>query len=330
MRGAQGGLPLREWAAVRAARVHRFGEPPVVEEAPEPVASGDEVLVEVAYAGVNPLDVWVTQGTVAGGKQRLPFVPGAEGAGTLEGRWVVVRGAGVGVSRDGLYGERAAVPPAALFDLPEGADPVQAAALPVAGGTAWALAHQVARVGPEDRALVLGASGGVGSLLVQVLRAAGLRVWGQTGSPEKADFVEGLGAEPVVVAEPGGLVEAARDLRPTVCFDPLGGGYTAAAVAALEPFGRLVLFGVSAGASQELDLRSLYRKAVSVLTYSGTVEPVERIREATLRVLEELAAGRLRVPVEEVLPLEAAAEAHRRILDRGVRGKLVLDVGGGG
>jgi len=311
---------------VRAARVHRFGEPLVVEEAPEPSLGPGEVLVEVAYAGVNPLDLWVSRGTVAGGSQPLPFIPGAEGVGRAEGRWVVVRGAGVGVTRDGTYAERVAVPPEAVFELPEGADPVQAAALPIVGATAWALAHRVAGVTAEDRALVLGASGGVGSLLLQVLGSAGVRAWGQTGSPDKAAFVQEQGAERVVVTGAEGLAEAAAELRPTVVFDPLGDGFTAAAIQALEPYGRLVLFGVSAGASHELDLRQLYRKAISLLTYSGTIEPVERLREATEVVLAELAAGRLRVPVQEVLPLEAAPEAHRRIEERAVRGKLVLQI----
>ncbi|GBC86275.1 Quinone oxidoreductase 1 [bacterium HR12] len=313
---------------MRAARLHRFGEPLVVEDAPEPVPGPGEVLVEVAYAGVNPLDVWVTRGTVAGGSQPLPFVPGAEAVGRVDGRWVVVRGAGVGVTRDGLYAERAAVPAEAVVDLPPGVDPAQAAAAPIAGGTAWALAHRVARVTPADRVLVLGAAGGVGSLLLQVLRNAGVRAWGQTGDPGKVAFVEAQGAERVVVAGAADLAGAVAELRPTVVVDPLGDGYTAAALQALEPYGRLVLFGVSAGPTQDLDLRALYRKAISVLTYSGTIEPAERLREATEAVLAELAAGRLRVPVEEILPLERAAEAHRRIEERRVRGKLVLEVGG--
>ncbi len=306
--------------------MHRFGEPLVVEEAPEPIPGPGEVLVEVAYAGVNPLDLWVTRGTVAGGSQPLPFVPGAEAVGRVEGRWVVVRGAGVGVTRQGLYAERAAAPAEAVVDLPAGVDPVQAAAAPIAGGTAWALAHRVAEITPEDRALVLGAAGGVGSLLLQVLRNAGVRAWGQTGDPAKAAFVEEQGAERALVVGAEDLAGAVAELRPTVVFDPLGDGYTAAALEALGPYGRLALFGVSAGATEELDLRALYRKAIRVLTYSGTIEPVERLREATQAVLAEIAAGRLRVPVDEVLPLERAAEAHRRLEERRVRGKLVLEV----
>jgi NADPH2:quinone reductase len=309
---------------VRAVRVHAFGEPLRVEEVPEPEPGPGEVLVEVRYAGVNPLDVWVTEGTVAGGGQPLPFVPGADGAGEVDGRPVVVRGAGVGVTRDGLYRERAAVPASAVFPVPEGLDLRTAAALPVAGSTAWRLVHDVARVGPDDRVLVLGASGGVGSLVVQLSRRQGASVWGQTTDPGKAGFLEDLGAERAVVADAGALVRAVADLGPTVVVDPLGGPFTPAAVEALAPFGRLVLYGTSAGPRAELDLRTLYRKAVQVLTYSGTIEPEDRNREALREVLEAARRGELRASVDEVLPLERAAEAHRRIRERRVRGKLLL------
>jgi NADPH2:quinone reductase len=68
----------------------------------------------------------------------------------------------------------------------------------------------------------------------------------------------------------------------------------------------------------------MYRKGVNLLTYGGMVEPPERTRRALEQVLDELASGRLRVPIDEILPLEAAADAHRRILERRVTGKLLL------
>jgi NADPH2:quinone reductase len=182
----------------------------------------------------------------------------------------------------------------------------------------------VGRVGAEDRVLVLGASGGVGCLVLQLARAAGATVWGQTTSPEKVGFVEELGAHRAVVATAEDLAASVAGLRPTVVVDPLGDGFTVAAVEALEPYGRLLLYGVSAGPRAELDLRALYRKSLQVRTYSGTIEPEERNREAAERVLEAAARGDLRVPVDEVLPLERAAEAHDRIRHRRVRGKLLL------
>jgi NADPH2:quinone reductase len=108
-------------------------------------------------------------------------------------------------------------------------------------------------------------------------------------------------------------------------LDPLGDGYTGAAVAAMAPYGRLLLFGASAGAVAEgFDLRTLYRKSIALISYSGTIEPQERIRDGLARALEAVARGELRVPIDGVLPLERAQEAHDRIRQHRVRGKLLL------
>jgi NADPH2:quinone reductase len=307
---------------VKAARIHVFGEELSIDEVGEPAENGD-LVVPVRFASVNPLDVWVTQGTVAGGKQRLPFVPGVEGTVEVDGQPAVARGGGLGVTRDGLYRERAAVPRSAIVPLPDGVDPQQAAGAAVAGSTALALA-EVASIGAADRVLILGASGGVGSLMIQVAKAVGATVWGHTASHDKVEFLEELGVDRAVVADADELPKAAAELEPTVVIDPLGDGFTRASVEALQPHGRIALYGTSAGHLQELDLRVLYRKGIQLLTYSGTIDPPERSRELMERVVERLAAGDLRVPIDEVLPLDRAAEAHRRILDRRVRGKVLL------
>jgi NADPH2:quinone reductase len=127
-----------------------------------------------------------------------------------------------------------------------------------------------------------------------------------------------------VVATAGDLAAQLEELRPTVAFDPLAGAFTPALVEALQLHGRLALFGASAGPEATIDLRALYRKGIHLLGYSGTVEPPERTHAALVAAFAELAAGRIHVPIDEVLPLERAAEAHQRILDRSVQGKLLL------
>lgn len=313
---------------MRAMRFHEFGGRLAPEEAPDPAPAAGETLVRVLTAAVNPVDIWVTQGTVAGGTQPLPFIPGTEGVVEAGGRRCLVHGEGVGLRRDGLFAELAAVPDRAVVPLPDGVETDQAAAMGVAGSTAWVLVHRVGRVTVGDRVVVLGASGGVGSLAMQMARNAGAAVWGQTGNPEKAAFVASLGAGDAIVAGPDSLHDALADLEPTVVIDPLGDGFTAAALQALRPFGRLVLYGASAGHLAEVDLRGLYRKSLRVLSYSGTIEPIERLRPAMEAALTELAAGRVTVPIDAVLPLAEAPQAFRRILDRQVRGKLLLKVSG--
>ena len=307
---------------MRALVCERFGQPLRLREVGDPSPGPGEVLLEVEYASVNPLDVWVCAGQLPAA--RMPLIPGVEGSGRVDGRPVVAHGHGLGIRRDGTYAQRAAVPEAGCIALPDGVDLAQAAALGVAGVTAWRLVHEVAPLRPEDRVLVLGASGGVGSLVLQLARAAGAEVWGQTSSPLKASAIREHGAHGVWVLDDDGVPEARPPMTPTVVFDPLGDGYTALAVRILEVGGRLALYGTSAGSRAEIELRDLYRKGVSLLGYSGLASRPEDLAAALRACIDAVADGRLRVPIDEVLPLEHGEEAHQRIRERRVRGKLLL------
>ena len=199
-----------------------------------------------------------------------------------------------------------------------------AAALGVAGITAHHCVHTRGGCTADDRVLVLGASGGVGSLALQLAKATGATVWGQTTGAAKADGVAALGADRVIVAEADALVDAAAELKPTLVIDGLGGTFTTASVTLLEPFGRLVLYGASASDDIPLSSRGFYRKALTLLGYAGLAETPQGQAEVLTGLLGMVRAGTLKVPTT-VLPLSAAAEAHRRILARQVEGKLVLD-----
>ncbi|MGZ4793617.1 MAG: quinone oxidoreductase family protein, partial [Ilumatobacteraceae bacterium] len=190
---------------MRAARLHSIGGTLQLDELPDPQAGPGEQLVDIAYASVNPLDVWITQGSVGAAAAHLPWTPGSEATGHVDGRPVLVRGGGLGVVRPGLYCSRIAVPDAWLLPLDSNADLAQVAAMPVAGITAFSALHGRAHVEPEDRVLVLGASGGVGAMAVQLAKAAGATVWGHTGSPAKAAGITANGADNVVVASAGAL-----------------------------------------------------------------------------------------------------------------------------
>jgi NADPH2:quinone reductase len=200
-----------------------------------------------------------------------------------------------------------------------------AAGLAVTGTTAWSLIREVTRVTADDRVLVLGASGGVGSMAVQLAKATGATVWGQTTNPTKSPFIEAQGADRVVVVSAEDLPAGVAELEPTVALDPLGDGFTVACVTALQPFGRLALYGASAGPLAELDLRQLYRKSVQLLTYSGTIQPEDRNHRTLIEAVAAAARGEFRVVLDQVLPLDQAVEAHRRIKYRQVQGKLLLE-----
>lgn len=310
---------------MRAARLHSIGGTLQLDELPDPQPAAGEQLVEIAYASVNPLDVWIAQGNVGAAAANLPWTPGGEATGHVDGRPVLVRGGGLGVVRQGLYCSRIAVPDGWLVPVADGLDLAEVAAMPVAGITAWQALHARAHVEADDRVLVLGASGGVGAMAIQLAKAAGATVWGQTGSAAKADGITANGADNVVVAAADGLESAAADYQPTVILDALGGPYTDAAIAAIANKGRLVVYGTSNDERVSINLRRLYRKGVNLLGYSGLVETADEQRLALDTLLAMMAAGTVHVPVGDVLPLSAAAEAHARILDRRVEGKIVLD-----
>lgn len=310
---------------MRAARVHTFGQALQVDDVPEPEAGEGEAVVRLDYAGVNPLDVRICAG--GAGRIPLPFTPGLEGVGTTEqGGQVLVYGEGIGMRRAGTYAEQVLVPLSSLIPLDDTVDAVQAAGLGLAGVTAWGALHRTARVTPEDRVLVLGASGGVGNLVVQLAREAGATVWSQVSTEADAGAQTGFGAHETVVGGPDELRDALRPLSPTVVIDPLGGEFTAAALRALEPGGRIVVFGVAADDHSNLDLAMLYRKAAVVQGHAALATSPADVRQALEACLASLVTDRLQVHVDELLPLERVNEAHTRLVDRNVTGKLVLSV----
>jgi NADPH2:quinone reductase len=310
---------------VRAARVHQHGEPLVVEDVELPEPGEDEVRVALEFGGVNPIDRSIAEGRVSP-DGRLPRTLGGEAAGRADGRPVLVAGEGLGTARDGVWAQAAVVPRAAVLPLPEGVQPRDAAAMGIAGLTALNCVRELAEVTAEDRVLVLGASGGVGSMIVTLARAAGATVWGQTGSPDKAAAIAEQGAERVVVTGPEQLADQVAGFAPTVAFDPLGGDFTAPLVELLAARGRLVSFGVSAGAQVTFNMQSVYRKMLSLLGYGGMQLTGEERRRGLQAALHALGDGSIRVRIDEVLPLDQVNDAFTRLVQRRVQGKLLLDL----
>jgi NADPH:quinone reductase len=308
---------------MRAVVIDSYGAPLELRSIPVPTPAEDQELVEVVYASVNPLDIWVCQGNFAG-VTPLPHVPGSEGlVRRSDGSLAIVLG--VGVAGPGAYAQQLAAPTASLTSVPDGIDPQQAAGLGVAGVTAWMCVHSLAAVGASDTVLVLGASGGVGSVAAQLARLTGATVLGQTSSAAKVGAVEALGVAAVLAPTAADLGGALGGAVPTVVIEGLGGGFTGAAVEVLGPRGRLVNFGTSAGSAVQIDMRVFYRKGTRMLGYGGLLLTPDERSAAFAGLFGLVRRHELRVPIDSVLPLGGAAEAHQRILDKAVEGKILLD-----
>jgi NADPH2:quinone reductase len=306
-----------------AARLHEHGRPLQIESVELSEPGDGEVLVELEFAGVNPVDRYTAEGRVAPDGP-LPRTLGGEASGSAEGRPVMVAGEGLGAARDGVWAQAAVVPRGAVIDLPDGVPTRDAAVMGVAGLTAYKTVCELAQVGHDDRVLVLGASGGVGSMIVSLAHAAGATVWGQTGSSDKAEGIIAQGADQAIVAGPDELAEAIGELEPTVVFDSLGDGFVAPALETLSVRGKLVSFGTSASPDVQLNMQTLYRKMLSVLGYGGMQLGRDERRTGLEQALTALRAGDLRVVVDEVLALDQVNQALQRIVERKVRGKLLL------
>jgi NADPH2:quinone reductase len=315
---------------MHAIRLHEFGPAANLrwEEVDDPVPGDGEVVVDVAVAGVHLLDTAIRRGEATGPfpLPDLPAIPGREVAGVVVaagggvdpawvGRCVVAH---LGQSSSG-YAERVATGVDRLHALPDGVRPAAAVAMIGTGRTALGVLDHAAP-GPDDVVLVLGAAGGLGALLVQGARMAGARVVGAAGGTGKVERVRALGADGVDYTGRGW----ADDVRGvTLVLDGVGGAIGRAALEALEPGGRTVLFGWSSGEPTHLDTTDLLERS---LTASAALGPgiLRRLRSLEERALAALAAGDLVPVLDERFGLARAADAHAALEARGTVGKVVL------
>ena len=310
---------------MRAISQRRFGGPEVLEltdlAPPEPIPS--EVLVRVTAASVNPVDAIVRSGAfpLLG---EPPFVLGWDVAGVVE--HVVP---GVTRFRPGdrvfgmpffpragaAYAELVAVPSRQLARTPDALDDVEAAALPMAGLTAWQSLVDAADVQPGQRVLVHGAGGGVGHLAVQLAKARGAHVIG-TASASKHDVLRGLGADELVDYRTQDFTTAVAPVD--VVLDLIAGGYAERSIDVLRPGGLLVTAIERTNAELAAQVAAAGRRFAGI-----SVEPDHVGLEGLAQLVQQ---GRLRPHISSVLPLEDAAKAHEIVESGSVQGKVVLVV----
>jgi NADPH:quinone reductase len=292
---------------VRAAQITELGSPPQVAEAPEP---GNE-SIEVLAVALNPIDRAVAAGKFYGGHPPLPYVPGCECVGREPGgRIVWTFGDGLGLARNGTMAERAA-PGGVVAEVPDGADPALAAALGIAGLAGWIPIALRAPVRPDDRVLILGATGTAGRVAIQAAKLLGAaHVVAAGRDPERLQQAVGLGAEETVALD-GDFGE------PTYVFDPLCGEPLEKAVAAAAPGARIVQLGQSAGAAATLTSAAIRSKQLEIYGHSNFAVPPDVIAEQYRTLVGHAMAGDIRLDVERIGLDEIAAAWGRP-------GKLVV------
>ena len=327
---------------MKAVRVHERGGPEVLrhEEVESPAPAADEALVEVAACGVNYLDIYYRSGFHWGGHRErdLPYIPGAEGAGTVVAVGSEVSEVHVGdrvaygISNGyGSYAELAAVSERHLVRVPEVVDIRTAAAAMLQGMTAHYLTHDTHAVKPGDVVLVHAAAGGTGLLLVQMAKMRGARVFGTVSTAEKARAAEEAGVDAVIDYSRDDFAAEARRLTAgrgvNVVYDSVGKSTFEKSLDALAPRGSLVICGQSSGAVPPFDTAVLNaRGSLSLSRPSLTHHTTDRaeILARAGDVLHAIEAGKLGVRIGAALPLSRADEAHRLLAERKTTGKILL------
>ncbi|GIE77863.1 NADPH:quinone reductase [Actinoplanes philippinensis] len=314
---------------MRAILVSRHGGPEVLEPAdlPDPVALPDRTLVEVTAAGVNYADTHRTDGSYRAAPA-LPFVPGTEVAGrTADGRRVVAL-----LFPGGGYAERASVADADMVEVPDGVDDATALALLVQGLTAWHVLRSSARLRDGETVVVGAASGGVGSVAVQLARhfGAGL-VIAAASTAEKRERALRLGAGVAVDSDPEGyaerLLEVTGGRGADVLLESTGGATLTAALGGLAPYGRLISYGnASRQGRPPADFGVLAERNTSVAGFwlKPALDMPGGFREPLRELLGLVADGRLVLPPGPAYPLAEAGRAHADLLARRTTGKVVL------
>lgn len=319
---------------MRAVRVHELGgsDQLQVDDIDRPDPSAGELLVEVAAAGVNPVDTYFREGTYP--PVGLPFIPGSDVAGVVrevgsdvEGFAVGTPVVGTSIGNDeyqGAYAEFAVVPQDRAVPVPETVDLTEAGAAGIVATTAWyALIHH-ARLDPAEYCLVHGGSGGVGHAAVQIAAAMNAHVV-TTAAPGYHDAVRDLGAEAVLDYGRDDLADAIREASNggvDVVLDHRMDDYLQLDGDVANLRGRIVGIGQNQPDPSFSDVSAVRRKDLEYHFVSTSNSP--DVRKLLNGMAHLMAVGELSIEVARTYDLEDAAEAHRAVMEDSFLGKLAI------
>jgi NADPH2:quinone reductase len=327
---------------MKAVRVHELGGPEVLryEDLADPRPATGEALVKIEAAGVNFLDIYYRAGFHWGGHRgrSLPYIPGAEAAGTVVEVGPKVKEikpgdrVAYGISNGwGSYAEFSSVASWHLFKLPPAIDFTTAAAVMLQGMTAHYLTHTTYAVKPNDAVLIHAAAGGTGLLLVQIAEMLGARVIGTVSTDEKARLAREAGADATINYTDQDFAAEVKKLTGgrgvNVVYDSVGKATYEKSLDCLAPLGCLVIFGQASGPVPPFDTAVLNAKGSLSLARPSLTHNVASHADVVRRagdLFSWIESGQLHVRIDKAFPLADAASAHREMESRRSTGKIIL------
>jgi NADPH2:quinone reductase len=318
-----------------AIQVDQPGGPEVLTatDLPVPVCGADQLLVELAFSGVNFIDIYQRQGIYP---MPSPYVPGLEGSGVVIEVGTAVTGFSVGdkvawPSSLGSYSQVHAVNATSVVKVPEGVSLDVACAAMLQGMTAHYLVASLYAVRPGDTALVHAAAGGVGQLLCQMISNRGATAIGTVSTSAKADIARSAGASQVIRYDAEDVAEKVKELTAgigvDVVYDGVGQATFDGSLASLKRRGMMALFGGASGMVPPFDLQALSRMGSLFVTRPTLADYIVAPGEMQWRadeIFAEHLSGKLNFAIGKTYPLDQAAEAHSDLAARKTTGKLLL------
>lgn len=309
-----------------------------VEDVAAPQPGPDQVLIEVAAAGVNFADTLMIAGKYQE-KPPFPFSPGLEIAGSVRALGANVSGLAAGqrvmaLTDWGGYAEAALARAGDVYPIPDSLGWAEAAGFPITYGTAHAALRWHADLQPGEVLLVHGAAGGVGLAAVEIGKAIGATVIATAGGAEKLAVAKTHGADHLIDYRSEDIRERVKELTAgkgaDVVFDPVGGDVFDASLRCIAWSGRILVIGFAAGRVPQVPANILLVKNVAVMgVYWGSYRKhaPERLVEEFRELFRWCEAGLLRPHVSHKLALAEAGEAMALLLQRRSTGKVVLTTG---
>jgi len=328
---------------MKAAYIHQPGPAQSIAygDLPDPSPGPTQCLVRVGAVAVNPVDTYIRSGLVPMNLPS-PFVVGSDLAGTVVAVGQAVTRLKVGdrvwgsnqglLGRQGTFSELAVVDETWLYPIPPEVDQEEAVAVALVGITAHLGLFRDARIRPKETLFVNGGSGGVGSMVVQMAKLSGLRVFTTAGSPAKAEQCRALGADMVILHREQDVAAALRDAAPggvNVWWETLREPDFDRAVGALAPRGRMILMA-GREARPPFPVGPFYVKGCALHGFVMFMATPEEQRTCADDINRWLSSGQLRANIDRVMSLAETATAHRlqeenTVLQHGVlHGKIVL------
>ncbi len=308
---------------MRAITIHEFGAPEVLqlEDVPRPTPAADEVLIKVYASGVNPVDYKIRAGLR---KEKFPtnfpLILGWDCSGVIEETGNDVKRLKKGdevysrpdPTKNGTYAEYVVVKESEVGKKPKSIDHVHAAAVPLAGLTAWQGLFDFGKLKPKQKVLIHAASGGVGTFAVQFAKWKGAYVTGTT-SENNIDLVKQLGADDVIDYKNEKFEEQLKNMD--LVLDTIGGETQKRSLQVIKNGGRLITT-VKPETKNEAQGKNIHVEGYITQSYPGQLEEIAQLIDET----------KIKPVISKVFLLEEAADAHRLIEQGHTVGKIVLKV----